>query len=83
MIVSPNCAKEGCMMVITPTRVTQMHDIVKNLQDGPESAEEILGSDGPWLGEELEKCYEVQVYLPFATCGNDQPGSVEAKTTVC
>jgi len=63
-------------MVVTTTRVTQMYDIVKTLQDGPESAKEILWSEGPWLGEELEKAwenyYEVQGYSPFATCGNDQ-----------
>jgi len=63
-------------MVITTTRVTQMHDIVKTLQDAPESVKEILWSEGPWLGEELEKewenYYEVQGYSPFATCGNDQ-----------
>ena len=68
--------KEGGMMVITTTRITQMHDIVKTLQDGPESVKEILWSEGPWLGEELEKAwenyYEVQGYSPFATCGNDQ-----------
>jgi len=36
--------KEGGMMVIviTTTQVTQMHDIVKTLKDGPESAKEIL-----------------------------------------
>ena len=53
-----------------------MHDIVKTLQDGPERVKEILWSEGQWLGEELEKAwenyYEVQVYSPFATCGNDQ-----------
>jgi len=63
-------------MVITTTRITQMHDIVKTLQDGPESVKEILWSESPWLGEELEKAwenyYEVQGYSPFATCGNDQ-----------
>ena len=63
-------------MVITTTRITQMHDIVKTLQDGPESVKEILWSEGPWLGKELEKArenyYEVQGYSPFATCGNDQ-----------
>jgi len=68
--------KEGGMMVITTTRITQMHDIVKTLQDGPESVKEILWSEGPWLGAELDKAwenyYEVQGYLPFATCGNDQ-----------
>ena len=43
------------MMVITTARITQMHDIVKTLQGGPESAEDVLWSEGPWLGEELEK----------------------------
>jgi len=51
-------------------------NIVKTLQDGPESVQEILWSEGPWLGEELEKAwenyYEVQGYSPFAACGNDQ-----------
>jgi len=46
------------------------------LQDGPESAKEILWIEGLWLGEGLEKAcenyYEVQGYSPFATCGNDQ-----------
>jgi len=32
--------------------------IVKTLQDGPGSVEEILWSEGPWLGEELEKAWE-------------------------
>jgi len=70
--------KEGGMMVITTTRVMQMYDIVKTLQDGLESIKdsEILWGEGPWLGEELEKAwenyYEVQGYSPFATCGNDQ-----------
>jgi len=63
-------------MVITTTRITQMHDIMKTLQDGPESVKEILWSEGPCLGEELEKAwendYEVQGNSPFATCGNDQ-----------
>jgi len=68
--------KDGGIMVITTTRITQMHYIVKTLQDGPESVKEILWSEGPWLGEELEKLwenyYEVQGYSSFATCGNDQ-----------
>ena len=68
--------KEGGMIFITTTRVTQMHDVVKKLQDGPESVKEIIWSEGPWLGEELEKAwenyYEVQGYSPIATCGNDQ-----------
>ena len=41
--------KEGGMKVITTTRITHMHDIVKTLQDGPESVKEILWSEGPWL----------------------------------
>ena len=68
--------KKRGMMVITTTQITQMHDIVKTLQDGPENIKEILWSEGPLLGEELEKAlenhYEVQGYSPFATCGNDQ-----------
>jgi len=28
---------------------------VKTLQDGPKSVKKILWSEGPWLGEELEK----------------------------
>jgi len=63
-------------MVITTTRVTQMHDIVKTLQDGPESTKEFILSEGLWLGEEPEKAwesyYKVQGYSPCATCGNDQ-----------
>jgi len=35
-----------------------MHDIVKKLHDGPESAKEIFWSEGPWLGKELEKARE-------------------------
>jgi len=68
--------REGGMMVITTPRNTQMHDIVKTLQDGPESVKEILWSEGPWLEEELynawENYHEVQGYLPLATCGNNQ-----------
>jgi len=68
--------KEGGMMVITTRWVTQMHDIVKSLQDRPESAKEILWNEGLWLGEELGKArenyYEVLGYSLFATCGNDQ-----------
>jgi len=63
--------EEGGMMVIT-----QMHDIVKTLQDRPENVKETFWSEGLWFGEELEKAwenyYEVQGCSPFATCGNDQ-----------
>jgi len=69
--------KEGGRMVIITTRVTQMHDIVKTLQDGPGNDKEILWREGPWLGEESlslrkQNYYEVQGYSPFAICGNDQ-----------
>ena len=50
--------KEGGMMVITTTQVTQISDIMKTLQDGPDSAKAILWSEGPWLGEELEKAWD-------------------------
>ena len=42
---------------ITTTRVTKMHNIVKMLQNGPESAAEILWSESPWLEEELEEAW--------------------------
>ena len=45
-------------MVITTKSVQQMHDIVKTLQDGPESVKEILWGKGLWLIEELEKAWE-------------------------
>ena len=63
-------------MVITTTQITQMHDIVKTWEDGPESVKEILWSEGPWLGEEIEKVwenyYDGQGHLPSVTCGNNQ-----------
>jgi len=63
------------MVVITSTRLTQMHDTVNTLQEGPESAKETLQSEGPWLGKELEKAWidynEVQAYSLCATRGND------------
>jgi len=59
---------------IISTRVTQMHDIVKTSQDGPESVKEILWSESQWLGKEREKAWGnyYDGYLPVATCGNDQ-----------
>jgi len=38
-----------------PTNGTQIHDIIKTLQDGPECAKEMYWSQGPWLGDKLEK----------------------------
>ena len=71
-------------MVITTTRTTQMHNIVKTLQDGPGSVKEILWSEGLWLGEKLEKAwenyYEVQGYCPLQHVATI---ILEAKTSVC
>ena len=47
--------KEGGMMVITTTRVTQVHDIVKTLQDGPESLKEMLGVRARGFEKSLRK----------------------------
>jgi len=66
--------KEGGMMVITTTRVTQTHDIVKTLQDGPESVEEILWSEGPWLAMKHRVTSPLQHVVTI---------SVEAKTSMC
>ena len=76
--------KQGGMMVITSSHVTQMHDIVKMLQDGPESAEEILWSEGSWLGEELEKAWENYLKYRFThLLQHVVTISVEAKNCVC
>jgi len=78
---------EGGMMAITTTRVprvTQVHDIVKTLQEGPESAEEIFWSEGPWLAQEPGKAsenhYEIQSYSHWQHVATI---SAEAKTFVC
>jgi len=64
--------------------ITQIHDIVKTLQDRAESAKENLRNEGPWLGETLEKALEnyaeVQVTRPLQHVATI---SVEAKTSVC
>jgi len=75
---------EGGMMAITTTRVTQVHDIVKTLQERPESAKEILWSECPWLAKELEKAlenyYEIQSYSHWQHVATI---SAEGKTSVC
>ena len=71
-------------MVITTTRITQMHDIVKTLQDRPESVKEILWSEGPWSGEELEKAWEITMkYRATRPLQHVVTISVETKTSVC
>ena len=72
-------------MVITTTRITQMHDIVKTLQDGPESVEEILWSEGPcgWeksLRKHVKTTMKCRVTRPLQHVVTI---SVEAKTSVC
>ena len=61
-----------------------MHDIVKTLQDGPESVKEILWSEGPWLVEELEKAWKITMkYRVTRLLQHVGTISVEAKTSVC
>ena len=70
-------------MVITTTQITQMHDIVKTLQDGPESVKEILWSEGPGLGEELKKEWKITMkYRATRPLQHVVTISVEAKTSV-
>jgi len=85
--------KEGIMMVITTvTRVTQMHHIVKTLKDGPDNAKEILWSESPWVGEDLEKAWEdyyevhgktTMKYRVTHPLQHAVTISVKAKTFVC
>ena len=71
-------------MVIITSRITQVHDIVKTLQDGPESVKEFFWSEGPWLGEELEKAWEITMkYRATRPLQHVVTISVEAKTFVC
>jgi len=61
--------KEGGMMIITTTRVTQMHDIAKTLQDGPESVTDILWSEGPWLDRVIRPLqHMVTISVEAKTC---------------
>jgi len=76
--------KEEGIMFITTTRVTQMHDIVKTLKDGPESVKEILWREGPWLGEELEKAWKITMkYRVTRPLQHVVTISVEAKISEC
>ena len=71
-------------MVITTTRITQLHDKVKTSQDGPESVKETLWSEGPWVGEELEKAWEITMkYRATRQLQHVVTISVQAKTSVC
>ena len=56
-------------MIITTTRVTQMHDIAKTLQDGPESVTDILWSEGPWLDRVIRPLqHMVTISVEAKTC---------------
>jgi len=76
--------KEGGMMVITTTKNTQMHDIVKTLHDGPESAKAILWS--VFLGWEKSLRKHGKTTMKYrVTCPLQHVVtiSVEAQTSVC
>ena len=76
--------KEGGMMVITTTRITQMHDIVKTLQDGPESVKEILGAKAHGWEKSLRKHGKITMkYRATRPLQHVVTISVEAKTFVC
>jgi hypothetical protein len=76
--------KEGGMIVITTTRITQMHDIVKMLQDGPESVKEILWSEGRGRERSLRKHGKITMkYRVTRPLQHVVTISVEAKTSVC
>jgi hypothetical protein len=76
--------KEGGMIVITTTRITQMHDIVKMLQDGPESVKEILWSEGRGRERSLRKHGKITMkYRVTRPLQHVITISVEAKTSVC
>ena len=76
--------KEGGMMVITTTRITQIHDIVNTWQDGPESVEEILGAKARGWEKSLRKHRKnIMKYRATHPLQHVVTISVEAKTSVC
>jgi hypothetical protein len=76
--------KEGSMMVITTTRVTQMPDIVKMLQDTPESVKEITGAKARGWEKSLRKHGNITMkYRVTRPLQHVVTISVEAKTFVC
>jgi len=72
------------MMVITTTRITQMHDVVKTLQDGPESLKEMLGVRARGFEKSLRKHGKTTMkYRVTRPLQHVVMISVEAKTSVC
>ena len=76
---SPSCplskftnteARQGGVIGLITTKFTRQHDIV-SLSQTP-ACRQILWSDGPWTGREIEPAwenyYESQGYKPTATC---------------
>ena len=77
--VAPSCplskfitteASQGGVIALTTTKITRHHDIVSFSQ--ATAFRQILWSDGPWPGREIEPAwenyYESQGYKPTATC---------------
>jgi len=63
-------ASQGGVIALTTTKFTRQHDIVSFSQ--ATACRQILWSDGPWTGREIEPTwenyYESQGYKPTATC---------------
>ena len=75
--------KEG-MMVITTTRITQMHDIVKTLQDGPKALKRSFGVKACCWEKSLRKHGKITMkYRATRPLQHVVTISVEAKTSVC
>jgi len=63
-------ASKGGVIALTTTKITRQHDIISFSQ--ATACGQILWSDGPWTGREIEPAwenyYESQGYKPTATC---------------
>ena len=63
-------ASQGGVIALTTTKITRQHDIVSFSR--ATACRQILWSDGPWTGRELEPAwenyYESQGYKPMAPC---------------
>ena len=71
-------------MVITTTRIAQMHDIVKTLQDGLESVERSFGAKAHGWEKSLRKHGIITMkYRATRPLQHVVTISVEAKTSVC
>ena len=76
--------KEGSMMVITTTRIMQMPDIVKTLQDGPKALRRSFGAKARGWEKSLRKHGKIAMkYRATRPLQHVATISVEAKTSVC